>query len=91
MRSCVTHSTPKIGQRSKNGFVVCERLGTASFAEMYYKIYSRDLPVFISADSILHAWHRSYDAILRTLEPKSERIHENVQRNRFFFGIECVR
>src|SRR5262249_41808763 len=45
-----------------------ERLGAASVAESYYRIYSQDLPVYISADSLLHAWHRSYDAILEQVE-----------------------
>jgi hypothetical protein len=35
---------------------------------MYFAIYARDLPVLITADSILHAWHRSYDDILVELE-----------------------
>ncbi len=52
----------------RNGFVVSERMGAASFGEMYYRIYSRDLPVFITADSMLHAWHRSFDAMLQELE-----------------------
>ncbi len=52
----------------KNGFVVSERMGGRSFAQIYYQIFTRDLPVFISADSILHAWHRSYDAVLEQLE-----------------------
>ncbi|MCP4109753.1 MAG: DUF3160 domain-containing protein [Desulfobacteraceae bacterium] len=52
----------------KNGFVVSERLQADSFGEMYYKIYVDDLPVFVSADSILHAWHRSFDAMLEDLE-----------------------
>ncbi len=52
----------------KNGFVVSERLGAESFAEMYYRIYTNDLPVFVSTDSILHAWHKSYDAMLKELE-----------------------
>jgi hypothetical protein len=51
-----------------NGFVVSERLSAGSFAEQFYRIYSRDLPVFISADALLHAWHRSYDAMLEELE-----------------------
>lgn len=51
-----------------NGFVVSERLGGYSFGQVYYDIYSRDLPVFISSDSVLHAWHRSYDAMLEELE-----------------------
>ncbi|NEO21090.1 DUF3160 domain-containing protein [Moorena sp. SIO4A5] len=55
---------------NKNGFVVSERLGTKSFARMFYRIYSNDLPVFVSADSILHAWHMSYDAMLKELEEK---------------------
>jgi hypothetical protein len=52
----------------KNGFLVSERMGAASFSEMLYRIYSRDLPVYISPDAILQAWHRSYDAMLEDLE-----------------------
>jgi hypothetical protein len=52
----------------RNGFVVSERLGGYSFGQVYYDVYTRDLPVFVSSDSILHAWHRSYDAMLEELE-----------------------
>jgi hypothetical protein len=52
----------------QNGFVVSGRLAAQSFAELYYRVFSSDLPVFISADSLLHAWHRSYDAMLEELE-----------------------
>jgi hypothetical protein len=52
----------------RNGFVVSERMGAASFGEMFYRVYNRDLPVFISADALLHAWHRSYDTMLEDLE-----------------------
>jgi len=52
----------------QQGFVVSERLGGQSFSELFYRIYSNDLPVFVSADAILHAWHRSYDAVLEELE-----------------------
>ena len=51
-----------------NGFVVSERMSVQSFAEMFYRIYSRDLPVFVSTDALLHAWHRSYDGMLEELE-----------------------
>ncbi len=51
-----------------NGFVVSERLGSYSFADVYYKIFTDDLPVFVSADSALHAWHWSYQAMLGELE-----------------------
>jgi RNA polymerase sigma factor (sigma-70 family) len=58
----------ELAKFKENGFVVSERMGSASFSELLYRIYSRDLPVYISSDAILHAWHRSYDAILEQLE-----------------------
>lgn len=52
----------------RNGFVVSGRMAEKSFAKIYFEIYSRDLPVIVTTDSILHAWHRSYDAALVELE-----------------------
>ncbi|MGZ8919896.1 MAG: DUF3160 domain-containing protein, partial [Limisphaerales bacterium] len=52
----------------KLGFIVSERLSTASFGEMLYRIYTDDLPVFLSADAMLQAWHRSYVSMLQELE-----------------------
>lgn len=68
----------------KHGMVVSERLGARSFAEGYYRLYSDDLPVFITADSILHAWHRSFDSILKEVEscylvPTLKRILSSMQ------------
>jgi len=51
-----------------NGFVVSQRLGTYSFADSFYKVFSDDLPVFFSCDAALHAWHRSYMGMLEELE-----------------------
>jgi hypothetical protein len=51
-----------------HGFVVTDRLRSASFGNAFFDIYNRDLPVFISADAILHAIHASYDAILKDAE-----------------------
>ena len=51
-----------------NGFVVSERLGRDRFAEVFYRIFNDDLPVFVSADSVLHAWHFSYAHMLSELE-----------------------
>jgi hypothetical protein len=51
-----------------NGFVVSSRLGSYSFADAFYKIYSDDLPVFFSADAALQAWHRSYVSMLEEVE-----------------------
>jgi hypothetical protein len=47
-----------------NGFVVSQRLGTYSFADSFYKVFTDDLPVFFSCDAALHAWHRSYMGML---------------------------
>lgn len=52
----------------KNGFVVSERRGAQSFTDLYYRIYVRDLPVFVTADSMLHAWHRYFDRFLERME-----------------------
>jgi hypothetical protein len=61
-------TTNELSAFKTNGFVVSERLGSVSFAQSYYRVYSDDLPVFISADSILQAWHRTYDGMLEELE-----------------------
>ena len=61
-------NTEELAIFKRNGFVVSERLGGDNFADLFYRIYSHDLPVFVSADALLHAWHRSYDAILEELE-----------------------
>lgn len=52
----------------QSGFVVSERLGAPSFGHLFYKLFRRDLPVYVSADAVLHAWHYSYDAVLKELE-----------------------
>lgn len=55
---------------ASNGFVVSRRLNAESFAKIYYKLYSDDMPVYVTADSVLHAWHRSFDALLIDFEKK---------------------
>ncbi|DBA04947.1 TPA: hypothetical protein N0F65_006949, partial [Lagenidium giganteum] len=56
------------GRLQQHGFVVSERLAVDSFAEAYYRLYSDDMPVYITADSVLHAWHRSFDSFLLEIE-----------------------
>lgn len=61
-----------------NGFVVSERLGApnarefmagnSTFAGVFYRVFFNDLPVFVSADSALHAWHFSYQRMLAEME-----------------------
>jgi hypothetical protein len=59
---------PELALFKKNGFVVSERLGAHSFTDLYYKIYVRDLPVLVTTDSMLHAWHRLFDRLLEDME-----------------------
>lgn len=51
-----------------NGFVVSERLGARTFGDIYYKIWTDDLPVFVTTDSILQAWHRTFENMLIEIE-----------------------
>jgi hypothetical protein len=51
-----------------NGFVVSQRLERRSFADVYYDLYTDDLPVFVTADSVLQAWHRSIVLMVAEIE-----------------------
>ena len=52
----------------KNGLVVSKRQQFPSFAYGYKSIYFGDLPVYVSADSILEAVHRTFDVLLKQTE-----------------------
>jgi Protein of unknown function (DUF3160) len=52
----------------RNGIVGVDHDWRYSMAGAYLEIYRHDLPVLVTADSILHAMHRSFDAILMGLE-----------------------
>ncbi len=50
------------------GFVVSARQQFPNFFRGYAAIYMEDLPVYVSADALLDALHRSYDQILISIE-----------------------
>ncbi|MGK0187110.1 MAG: hypothetical protein ACI9R3_002896 [Verrucomicrobiales bacterium] len=52
----------------KNGFVVSERLGTYSFGDAFYDLWTDDLPVYISTDALLQAWHYSFQKCLEEVD-----------------------
>lgn len=52
----------------QHGFVSIDHGQRYSFGSAYYAIYTRDLPVLITTDSILHAMHKSFDKTLMDLE-----------------------
>lgn len=55
---------------SKHGFVVTKRLSYESFHKALYDVFHKDLPVYVSADAILHALHASFDNELKSVEEK---------------------
>jgi hypothetical protein len=52
----------------QKGFVISGTRVFPTFTYGYSSIYAEDLPVYVSADSILESVHRSYDRVLATLE-----------------------
>lgn len=53
---------------STNGFVAVDDSPTVTFATTYLDLYFNDLPVLITADSLLYALHKSFDSILKDFE-----------------------
>jgi hypothetical protein len=66
--SSVTLGAGELAVLAKNGFVISAKHAYPDFVYAYDTIYAADLPVYVSADSIIHAVHRSYDDILKTVE-----------------------
>ena len=66
--SALALNDQELAAYKKNGFVISQRQKYANFFYGYQTIYAADLPVYVSADSILYALHRSYDKILMTVE-----------------------
>ncbi len=59
------------GMLQAKGFVVSGRLAFPSPPLAYQDLYQRDLPVLVTADSILFAIHKSYDLMLKQVEEAS--------------------
>eukprot|EP00803_Ostreobium_quekettii_P009374 evm.model.scf_1580EXC.2 EVM.evm.TU.scf_1580EXC.2 scf_1580EXC:32233-33240(+) len=70
LRSLPTRlSAQAMAQLENDGFVVSD-VRLASFGDAFLRIYSDDLPVWVGADAMLHAWHRTYDEMLVHLEER---------------------
>ena len=66
--SALSLNSNELDTLSKNGLVISKRLEFPSFAYGYKSIYLEDLPVYVSADSILEAVHRTFDSLLKQTE-----------------------
>lgn len=55
---------------NSHSFMVSERYSYPSFVEGLYELFKKDIPVYISADMMLHSVHKSVDNILIEIEKK---------------------
>lgn len=55
---------------ARDGIVVPARLAYRDYASAYYDVHRGQLPLFVTADSILHAIYASHDHLLAALERK---------------------
>jgi hypothetical protein len=69
--SALSLDEDELGALETNGFVLSDRRSYPTFTLGYTAIYGEHLPLYISADSILNATHRSYDKILQDIETAS--------------------
>lgn len=53
---------------AKNGFVVMEKRAYSTYAWALHDVYQSELPIYVSADAILHAVFASNDHLLAKLE-----------------------
>jgi hypothetical protein len=69
--SALSLESDELETLATHGFVISDRRSYPTFTSGYTAIYGEHLPLYISADSILNATHRSYDKILQDIEQVS--------------------
>jgi Protein of unknown function (DUF3160) len=55
-------------QLTRDGFVVSARLAQPSWGWAFHEIYQSQLPIYVSADAILHAVYAAHDGLISRLE-----------------------
>jgi hypothetical protein len=66
--SALSLNEAELSRLEQNGFVVSARQQFPTFLRGYAAIHMEHLPVFVSADALLDAVHRSYDSMLSEFE-----------------------
>lgn len=66
--SALALSANELDRLAEGGVVISTSKEFPSFAYGYKTIYAEDLPVYVSADSILEAVHRTFDQMLAAVE-----------------------
>ena len=82
--SSLALTTSENQKLTQNGFVISTEKKFPSFAYGYKTLYAEDLPLYVSADSILNAVHHSFDNLLKTFEtsllvPELEKLLEGMR------------
>ena len=68
IETALTLTEPEVGFIAEHGFGVLPRHEYPTAHDAYYSIYVKDLPVYITADSVLFSLHRSFGTALKSLE-----------------------
>lgn len=63
-------SQEELNKLIENG-VYFKQTNHKSFAQVYLDLYNSNMPVFITSDSILHAFHKFYEKLLKNIETES--------------------
>ncbi|HEY8078543.1 MAG TPA: DUF3160 domain-containing protein, partial [Labilithrix sp.] len=83
----------------KNGFVVLDREGYASYAIAYHDVFQQELPLWVSVDSILNAVYQASQMLLMEVEQKTlgprlvamlARMHTTLDVSRGRYAAETI-
>jgi hypothetical protein len=77
-------------QLAKNGFVVPARLAYDDYTSAYSDIHRGELPVYVSADSILHAVYASHDQLVASLEKRKLLAHLDAALGALHCGLPAA-
>ncbi len=61
-------TTVEIQLLQQNRFVVLNRMGTDDIVDAFGFYWHKDLPIFITTDTMLHVWHLIFDKVLESTE-----------------------
>lgn len=68
IRAAYSLSEEQQASYRRNGFVILDNAHQNSFLNAFYAVFQKDVPVYISADSILDSLHLSFGRMLKELE-----------------------
>lgn len=61
-------TSDEISLLNSHSFMVSERLSYPSYVDGLYELFKKDIPIYLSADMMLHSVHKSVDNILIDVE-----------------------